>query len=681
MANPATDQPPPKAATPAGDRQKERRLAKRLLLGALLLVLLWLGFKMWRIASLAQSLLARQTQAEQIMANGFSSADPDAIEALVYGVRGDVAALHHEARPFAAVGGLLGWLPAVGPSLAAAPHLLDMADSGTEAAAYAVRGLKPAIALLQEDASGSPVLPALMQIVAAAAPDLAQASAAMDEALAARARIQNSEALPGRVRQLLDLFDHRGRQVSEFLKLAQVLPGMAGLDGPRTYLIIAQNQDELRPTGGFFSGVGLLVMDNGQIVSVDFSDASAVGKWWEKPFDFPPQPLYDLMGLELFLLRDANFWPDFPVSAEQAIDLYSYSEDVPPPDGVIALDQTFVAMLLGLTGPLDVPELGVRVNQRNVIDELRSAWQIQEGQSQREWVSSRKEFMGPFAAALRTRLESGLGSIDPLFLADTLETAITTGHLQVYVRDPAGAALLDALNWDGRLENPAGQDFLLVVDTNVGYNKTNPFIESSLTYAVTLASDGPAVANLDLVYRHTRPDNGQPCFQGTEAAYVAGDDYAKLLEGCYFNYLRLYTPAGIELLDATRHFAPAEAFLAGRGWDRPAQIINEHPDFSTIVNFFLLPYAQELTSSYRYQLPANVVQAEGGAQRYLLTLATQAGAPPRPVTVEITLPPGTSLLSAEPPGIVFTPATGSNPQTVTYFLDQTTNQIISVTYR
>ena len=86
MANPATDQPPPKAATPAGDRQKERRLAKRLLLGALLLVLLWLGFKMWRIASLAQSLLARQTQAEQIMANGFSSAYPDAIEALVYGV-------------------------------------------------------------------------------------------------------------------------------------------------------------------------------------------------------------------------------------------------------------------------------------------------------------------------------------------------------------------------------------------------------------------------------------------------------------------------------------------------------------------------------------------------------------------------------------------------------------------
>lgn len=679
MAYPATDQPPPEAAIPAGPREKDRRLAKFLLLGALLLFLLWLGLKTWRVASLAQSLLARQTQAEQIMANGFSSADPDAIEALVYGVRGDVAALHREARPFAAVGGLLGWLPAVGPSLAAAPHLLDMADSGTEAAAYAVRGLKPAITLLQDETSGDPALPALMQIVATAAPDLAQASAAMDETLAARARIENSEALPGRVRQLLDLFDHRGRQVSEFLKLAQVLPGMAGLDGPRTYLIVAQNQDELRPTGGFFSGVGLLVMDNGQIVSVDFSDASTVGKWWEKPFDFPPQPLYDLMGLELFLLRDANFWPDFPVSAEQAIDLYSYSQDFPPPDGVIALDQTFVAMLLGLTGPLDVPELGVRVNQRNVIDELRSAWQIQEGQSQQEWVSSRKEFMGPFAAALRTRLESGLGSIDPLFLADTLETAITTGHLQVYVRDPAGAALLDALNWDGRLENPAGQDFLLVVDTNVGYNKTNPFIESSLTYAVTLASDGPAVAQVDLQYRHIRPDNGIPCFQGTEAAYVAGDDYAKLLEGCYFNYLRLYTPAGIELLDATRHFAPAEAFLAGRGWDRPAQIINEHPEFSTIVNFFLLPYAQEVTSSYRYQLPAAVVQTEGDAQRYVLTLANQAGAPPRLVTVEITLPPGTELVTAEPAGAMLPPA-GNTPQTVTFAFDLTTDQIVSVTY-
>ena len=86
---------------------------------------------------------------------------------------------------------------------------------------------------------------------------------------------------------------------------------------------MAQNEDELRATGGFLTGAGIVTVENGRIVDLSFLDSNYVDNYWVKPYDFPPQPLYDYMGLEMLLFRDANYWPDFPTSARKAMDLYA----------------------------------------------------------------------------------------------------------------------------------------------------------------------------------------------------------------------------------------------------------------------------------------------------------------------------------------------------------------------
>lgn len=667
-----------RGTTTAGRSSRVRSPAKLLLVGGVLLIILWLGFKTWRMANAAQSLLARQAEVEELIAGGFTNVNPDEAEALVLGIRRDVVILRNESQLFMPVLPYLSWLPKAGPTLAAAPHLMVMADHGTAAAVYALRGLKPALVVLQQDRDPaiSP-LSHILQVVAAAQPDLAQASAAIDQLVTARNALGNPEALPQQIQTLLQKADHWLPLAQDGMKVAQVMPALIGMEEPRHYLIIAQNEDEMRPTGGFITGGGVVTLAGGRIVDLTFQDANFVDAWegWQltKPYDAPPQPLYDFMRLELFLFRDANFWPDFPTSAQKAMDLYSYGQDVPPLDGAIAIDQHFMKLLVEAAGPVPIPEADVTINKDNIVDTMRDAWSIQEGQTPREWLFDRKQFMSIFATAIRARLESDFASVDPVRLALNMHQAITTRHLQIYMRDPEVAAVLAELGWDGRLQNKTGQDLLMVVDTNVGYNKVNPYIQSRLAYTVTLTADGGGQADLTLYYQHNGIDPGEPCTQGTP--YVTGITYMERAETCYWDYVRIYAPSGSRLIDATRHQAPATAFYSNQPWDQPAAMIEDPSGLATFANFFLLPWAQSLSSHYTYQLPPGVTRSANGQHEYRLTVLKQAGLIAPPLTVTIQLPPGVTVMNVTPEP---TAITGN---TVTFVTTLVTNLTFTVTYR
>lgn len=623
-------------------------LPRLLILAGAALLLLWSGLKLWHIGGAVRSLLAVQTQAETMMAGGLTQIDPDEAEALVMQVRGDVLTLKNETAFLMPLLPRLHWLPTVGPTLSITPQLVEMADAGTETAAYAVRGLKPALTILQDDTMTDRI-PALVEVVHTAEPDLIRANEALDRVVAARAAIPETPDLPYRLQQLLQLSDEWLPLGQEYLTLALVLPEMAGINGQRRYLLMAQNEDELRPTGGFITGGGLLIVENGRIVDLTFQDANTLDNWAEKPYDFPPDVLYQTMGLELFLFRDANFWPDFPTSARQAMTLYSYGQDVPPLDGAIAIDQQFLKLLLQATGPVQIPEEDLTINSSNVIAQLQSAWAIQDEQEVRDWVQTRKSFLSTFAGALRQRIESDFATINPLQLARSIYTAVHSKHLQIYIEDQAVADTLASLNWDGHLEIPPDQDFLMVVDTNVGFNKVNLHIERSLAYHVTLADDGSAVANLHVTYTHNGPDDEEACLQDTYYAYGDAPDYITLANECYWNYMRVYAPAPAQLQSSSRHAVPQETLQFGHvDWDSEALTIEELPEATTFANFLMVPQAGTTVAQFEYTLPDIVQSADGETQQYTLTIAKQAGLSAQPTRLTITLPPTGELVTAVP---------------------------------
>lgn len=628
-----------------------RRLIWLLLLSGLAIILIWAGLKAWRTYRAAQSLLARQAEVEQLLTNGIQGLDADATEALVYGVRDDVVTLRDELGPLAYVAPYFDWLPRVGPLAAAAPHLLEMADAGTESAAYAFRGLKPALALLQNDTGKSAdLIPEILGIVDAAQPDLIAASEAMNRVAAARSALGNTDELPWRVRTLLQQADAWLPVAQEGLTMAPLLPELMGHEGNVRYLILAQNQDELRPTGGFISGAGILELENGRILGLEFLDANQVDAWTDplntygalsKPYDAPPEPLQELMLLDIFLFRDANYWPDFPRSAQQAMELYSYGRDVPLPDGVIAVDQQFLRLLVEATGAMTVPDTGDIINAGNLIGSLQSAWTLQDG------VLERKSFLSTFSEAIRSRIETQLGEVDVVRLARNLVGALNDKHLQIYMLDPQVAERLDALGWNGRLPAPNAQDFLMVVDTNVGYNKANLFIERAAAYNVTLDAGGSAEAVLTITHTHTGPDDGEPCYQGTTQEYRERAGYSALADKCYWNFLRVYAPGGSQLISGPEHIVPAATWYGGYDWNEPTAVTEEQPGLVTFSSFLLVPKNAQVVSEFVYALPT-VTQPVEGEMQYVLEVMKQAGTAVHPLEITVTLPPGASLVQATP---------------------------------
>ena len=630
------------------DNRTLGRIALLLFLTGVLLLLSWLGWKAWRVYQTSASLLERQAQFEELAAGGLQEVDPDALEMLVLGTYGDIRTLRAETSFLMPVLPYLKNVPQIGPLAAAAPHLLEMADAGMEAAAYGIRAMKPVLAAAQSE---EPILPLLLQTTQSAQGDLAQTALALERTAEARSQLSIIEGLPWRVETLLEKGDTWLPLGQDFTRLALALPELMGLNGPRRYLIMAQNQDELRPTGGFISGAGFLEIEDGEIKRLDFMDANVVDAWEEpgkvggalaKPYDAPPQPLHDFMLLGLFLFRDANFWPDFAVSGQKAMDFYAYGRDVEPLDGVIGINQESLRLLLAGMGPVTVPDTGEVVNSRNIQKSLQKAWTLQDG------VAQRKAFLEPFAAAILQRVNQGAGDIDPLNLVRQLNQALKQKDLQIYVRNPEAAALLAANNWDGRMVAGDYGDVLKVVDTNVGYNKANFYVDRAVSYHVQLADNGVNEGVLTINHIHKGEASDEPCWQGTLDEYVAGSPYIALTDKCYWNYLRVYVPQGSELVSGPEHVIPGQTWFGGYDWQPESGTLSELPGFTTFDSWMLLPRGEEVVSEFHYYLPESVVQQLDGSEKYTLQLMKQAGTPPHIVQVTVTPPPGRSVTAVSP---------------------------------
>jgi hypothetical protein len=505
--------------------------------------------------------------------------------------------------PFLDLAELLGRLPVVGPTVRDRLQLLAMGVELIGGGRQAVGALLPVAALLEQRGQGE-LLARALPLIASAGPELAAADTrlARAETLAAKVRgplLPNLAPQIALLNQLLPL-------ARAGLKGAQLAPSLLGVDGPRTYLVLAQNNDELRPTGGFISGVGHVRLNNGRITEIKLGDSYAVDNF-EQPHPEPPPALRELMGADLLLLRDSNWSPDFPTSALVARTLYAQDRGIDT-DGAIALDMEAVRLLVEALGPLQIPGTRQQITGENAIAAIKQAWEsppttqstIQQADSS-NWWEKRKDFMGILAASAIGKLQGG--DLNPIALAKALYEMLDGRHVQIAVDDPTVTPLLTERRWDGALQPPSGGDFLAVVDTNVGYNKANAAVRSPVDYRVA-PDDAGLIATLTLTYAHTArplaPDT--PC----DRTPRYGDSYDELVTRCYWDYLRVYAPAGSEMVAAEG----LEHTKTERGEGNTTVFSGE----------FVLRPGESHTVELRYRLPNSIA-----SEPYRLFVRKQAG--------------------------------------------------------
>ncbi len=638
-----------------GLRARLKKLKLRYLVLALLVLALAFGaYKAWRLWKLAQSLQTRLDQL-QAVADGGDEVELRDLKEVVSGAHADLKSLRREVAFVLPLTPHLGWVPKVGGDLQAAPALLDVALAVTEAGTLALDGLDPLLDLAEGEGEGEP-LAVVAETLRDAQPQL---QAAEEELTWANQRWDeiDQSTLSDRTAGLLGRFDDYLPLAETAVKAGQLAPAWLGVEGRRTYLILAQNSDELRASGGFISAVGTLTLENGQIAELSFEDSYAVDDF-SYPYPDPPPAYPRYMNIELWVFRDANWWPDFPTSAQAAVDLYRISRDLEV-DGVLAVDPGALQAIVSALAPLEVEGWPEAVTGDNVMSLIQMAWSPdlevdKEGKKtgfDPQWWRQRKNFISDLVGAMRAKVEGSPGEVDWLALAKALLRSLDERHVQMWLSDESNPAaqLLNEQGWDGALRQTDG-DYLMVVDANLGYNKVNALIQQRLNYQVEIGAEGSAQATLTV--RHVNPSSGEAACQH-KSRY--GTDYADIVNRCYWNYMRVYAPAGARLDSATRHPVEADLLVSGQAQSGEAETLPPESGKTVFASFFVLPRGEETETRFVYQLPDLTLERCGGEDKgelwcYRLWVQKQAGTEAVPLRVGLTLPPGALVETLDPTG-------------------------------
>ena len=348
-------------------RRRPRTILKIVAVAALVLLACW---------AIITYRHARNLRDHLVQLKALEPARLDSLGLVLSLVQQDAARLRRDLSLPLAVAPYFGWLPSIGPTVAAAPVLVDagtvMLDATADVWAL-VEG--PVTQLVGDQARASDALEELSRKLADNSVLLESTAARVGSAVASIGDI-DAERLHPKVSGYVGLAQALAPLASATFDALPLLPVLAPALGERNYLVLAQNSDEQRATGGFISSIGALTLRDGLPTAITFEDSYTVENW-SKPHPDPPEPLREQMGLDLWVTRDANWWPDFSTSARAVAELYELNQERAIA-GVVALDVYGAVNVIDALAPLELAG-GGRVEQGQALEAFRESWSLPEG--------------------------------------------------------------------------------------------------------------------------------------------------------------------------------------------------------------------------------------------------------------------------------------------------------------
>jgi len=356
--------------------------------------------------------------------------------------------------------------------------------------------------------------------------------------------------LRSNLENLISLANEGTAFVADSKPLMEVAPYLLGMDDTRTYMLIFQNDKELRPTGGFITAYSIMDVRNGKMEPVASSDIYHLDDNYVPQIE-APRPMVDyLKGIYKmspnFRLRDMNWSPDYKV----AMDMFSEEikeAGVTDIDGIIAVDTYVVVYLLDVLGQIGVPgfgnfstEIDERCNCPQVIYELESFADVEGpivwSENDPDLIvfapanyDNRKKIVGPLMnSVIRNALGQEKERLPDLFMAGW--KMIMEKHLLVYMFDENAQRGVESFNIAGRIEGYDG-DYLHISDANLGGRKSNLYVTQEVAQKVEMAKDGSVTKTLTITYKNPQ-------------------EYDGWLNSVLPNWTRVYVPDGSELIDS-----------------------------------------------------------------------------------------------------------------------------------
>lgn len=559
-------------------------------------------------------------------------------------LRQDFTELKDEAEPFFWIGPWMAWIPVYGGDMASIQDLVTVADSLLASADISYQAALP---LLSEDNLSELGLSHMTELLKQAQPQLMDARGKLDAVMIARGHLKLSTLSPVMQNLIINNVDPIIALMQDGLTIAMEFPRLMGAtgEGPKTYLLLVQNEDELRPTGGFITAAGTLLIKDGSINNLNFQSSEYFDNW-DRPYPVAPWQLSQYMNSRVLIFRDSNWFTDYPTAALYAEYLYSYTNSHSV-DGVIAFDQQMLVKVLGVTGPIHVEGVPYLIDVNNVVSYMRNAkTPTAEDLASPDW--NNKVFINKLARALISKIFSG--DVPWEQLSTMLVRALDEHHLLLQLDSSTMTSLLERYQWDGAVRPTAG-DFLMVVDSNIGFNKTNAVVESSVSYDVDLTVPSSPIASLAVFHKNNAAEIVF-CKHWNKVRAEGEKGYP--ITDCYWNYMRVYMKEGTSLLSATPQSVPDNWMILKQKNPGQVDILKEEIDgvqaFGTLQ---VLLGGQSLSTSFKFALPADIIRVDPDSDRsvYHLKVQKQPGTLAVPITIRVHLP-NNALIETIPVGSV-----------------------------
>ncbi len=324
---------------------------------------------------------------------------------------------------------------------------------------------------------------------------------------------------------------------------------MLGAEEERTYLILFQNDKELRPTGGFLTAYSIAKVSKGKFEPVSSSDIYNLDKLY-RPSIPAPDPIIDYIQGPYVLspnlrLRDMNWSPDYYESMKL------FSEEIKEAgiddiDGIIAVDTEVVVNLLDAIGQIGVfgfgnfsTEIVEECNCPQVVFELESFADVEgpivwsENEPGKivfapENYENRKKIIGPLMnSILANAMGQPKDKLPGLF--EAVFKSLIEKHVLFYMYDPVAQAGVESFGIAGKMDAYEG-DYLHINDANLGGRKSNLYVKQEVSQIVSISKDGSVEKEVTITYNNP-------------------EEYDGWLNSVLPNWVRIYVPKGSELID------------------------------------------------------------------------------------------------------------------------------------
>lgn len=315
------------------------------------------------------------------------------------------------------------------------------------------------------------------------------------------------------------------------------LPAILGAEKEQTYLILFQNDKELRPTGGFLTAYALFKIKNGKFQIVRSEDIYSLDTSILSHPVAPREILAYHKGVSTLNIRDSNLSPDFVSSLKLFNSLYEKSSRKVAYDGVITVDTQVLVDALNVLGDTEADGVvfSAKADKRcgcpQVIYQLfdmvdRPVAYVKE---------NRKGILGDLLYALT---QKALGFSPKQYwgrLSQDMFKNLQEKHILMYYKDVNIQDAVEKINFAGRIQEHQG-DYLHVNDTNFAGAKSNLFVQHTITSDTEIKTDDSVVRTLKIEYKNPAPHSDCNLERG-----------GLCLNATLRNWIRVYVPKGSKL--------------------------------------------------------------------------------------------------------------------------------------